>query len=282
MSRHASARPLLSLGVGVISIPLLPPLPPLSHDETAPPVVDAAPQPGGAATSPVQQLAAALAQADPGWAARLAATGEHADIAFLERWLHARGSVDSAAASIMAHVAWRTTLVGTDGGPADSSPTAGTASAGAAPALAAGGALPPLGRGISEASIAEELAARKVFLQGLDAAGCPVVVVQASRCGWVVAGWHCIALGQPVSGVWCTEYVLSLSPALRLWPRALTPLPAPGAAAAQARHGAPQPDPDQAPDCLRAGQVQGCIGVALTGSWPGFAWHSVGFKPGAA
>lgn len=195
--------------MGVISIPLLPPL---AHEAAAAtPVVDAAPQPAGAATTPVQQLAAALAQADPGWAARLAATGERADTAFLERWLQASGSVDAAAARIRAHVAWRTALVGMDWGPADSSPAAGAAGAGTAPSLAAGGALPPLGRGISEASIAEELAARKVFLQGLDAAGCPVVVVQASRCGWVVAGWHCIALGQPVSGVWCTEYVLSLT-----------------------------------------------------------------------
>lgn len=186
--------------MGPLSLPLLPPLAPLACDREAeaPPVAGTAAPPSSAAATPVQQLAAALEQADPGLVARLAATGERADAAFFQRWLHARGSVEAAAAAIQAHAAWRTAFVGVDDGGA-----AGALGAGAA-ATPAAGALPPLGRGISEASIADELAARKVFLQGLDAGGCPVVVVQASRCGGVGHAWgvraappNCQPLGLP-------------------------------------------------------------------------------------
>lgn len=179
--RHASSRPLLSLGVGPLSLPLLPPLPPpaRAREAEAPAATGTAAPPSSAAATPVEQLAAALQQADPGLVARLAATGERADAAFFQRWLHARGSVEAAAAAIQAHAAWRTAFVGADDGVA-----AGAVGVGAAPTSTAG-ALPPLGRGITEASIADELAARKVLLQGLDAGGCPVVVVQASRCGCV-------------------------------------------------------------------------------------------------
>ncbi|KAI7837056.1 hypothetical protein COHA_009132 [Chlorella ohadii] len=187
-SRHASSRPLLSLGVGPLSVPLLPPLPPLVRETEAPAAAAAAPQPSGTAATPVQQLEAVLLQADPGLTARFAASGERADAAFLQRWLHARGSVEAAAAAIQAHAAWRTAFVGLDNAGTEGAVStgvaagAGTAAAWvptATPSAAAG--LPPLGRGITEASIADELAARKVHLQGMDISGCPVVVVQASR-----------------------------------------------------------------------------------------------------
>lgn len=106
----------------------------------------------------VARLRAELAQRDPRLGERLAACGEPLDDACLARWLAARGgSAAAASAGIAAHAAWREGFVGAGSG----------------------------GR-IQEGSMAEELAARKVFLQGPDAAGCPVVVVQAAR--WGVPG----------------------------------------------------------------------------------------------
>jgi hypothetical protein len=100
-----------------------------------------------------------LAQRQPQLAARLAASGESLDAACLARWLKARGgSLESAAQGILAHADWRESFVGAGG--------------------------------VAEASIPEELAAQKAFLQGCDAAGYPVVVVKAAR--WVLPlapGW---------------------------------------------------------------------------------------------
>lgn len=159
-----SPPPLLALGFGPFSIPLLPPLPPRSPSPEPEPEVEphgaAAVGPpstssvaGNSGGSPVERLWAALAQRDPHLAERLAGTGEALDAAALSRWLAARhGDIEAATAGIVAHAAWREVFVGS-GSPG----------------------------GISEASIARELAARKVFLQGCDAAGRPVVVVQAGR-----------------------------------------------------------------------------------------------------
>jgi hypothetical protein len=100
-----------------------------------------------------------LALRQPQLAARLACTGESLDTPCLARWLKARGgSLEAAAQGILAHADWRESFVGAGG--------------------------------VAEASIPEELAAQKAFLQGCDAAGCPVVVVKASRWVLVLApGW---------------------------------------------------------------------------------------------
>lgn len=260
-SRHASSTPLLSLGVGPLSVPLLPPLPPLVREAEAPAAAAAAPQPSGTAATPVQQLEAAVSQVDPGLTARLVASGERADTAFFERWLHARGSVEAAAAAIQAHAVWRTAFVGLDDTGTTGSLSAGAAGTAAAwaPAATAGaaaGLLPPLGRGISEASIADELAARKVHLQGLDTSGCPVVVVQASRCVGVWAAGRVPLVAMPLSWqLWTPLLSIDVQPAQPksavLHPN-LDPwrlhLP-------QARHGAPHTGPHQAPDRVCAGQV---------------------------
>lgn len=138
-------------------MPLLPPLTP--PPAPAPPASAAAtlaqPEHAPAASAsgssdPVERLRASLAARDPGLPQRLAATGEPLDSSALQRWLHARGGdVEAAAAGLEAHAAWRESYIGAGG--------------------------------VSEASIGRELAARKVSLQGCDAEGCPVVVVQASR-----------------------------------------------------------------------------------------------------
>lgn len=129
----------------------------------------------GSGQSPEEQLRAALAAREPRLAQRLAATGDAPlDTTYLSRWLAARGgSLEAAAAGILANAQWREALVAGNGGDGDGS----HGSAGA--------------DGVSEASIADELAARKVFLQGLDASGCPVVVVQAAR--WVAGAGLCTA-----------------------------------------------------------------------------------------
>ncbi|EFN60174.1 hypothetical protein CHLNCDRAFT_133670 [Chlorella variabilis] len=107
-----------------------------------------------------------VAAREPQLAELLAATGEATDAGFYARWLKARGGCPAAAAdAVLAHAAWRREFVG-----AAAAEAAGEAGSGA------GGAL-----GIPEDSIADELAAGKVFLQGRDAAGCPVVVVKAAR-----------------------------------------------------------------------------------------------------
>lgn len=182
IGKRGHARPLLSLDVGPLSIPLLPPLAAAPEPPVAAAAAEAAAAPAasGAAPTPEQQLAVALTQADPGLAARLAATGERVDAAFLQRWLRARGSVQAAAAAILAHAAWRQAFVGAEDSSGGVGGGPGSLGAGAASAAGGLGSL-PLGRGIGEASIADELAARKVFLQGQDASGCPVVVVQAAR-----------------------------------------------------------------------------------------------------
>ena len=81
---------------------------------------------------------------------RLKATGCTADDAFLAKWLHARGPAQ-APDCILAHLLWREEFVGQN----------------------------PLG--ICETSITEELAAKKIFLQGLDHHGCAVLLFLVSR-----------------------------------------------------------------------------------------------------
>lgn len=151
--RRRAQAPALALRLGPFTVPLSRPPPP------APPLDDggavaALPPAPGPAPSALEQLRQVLAQREPRLAHRLATTGEALDDGCLRRWLAARGGVEAAAAGILAHAAWREALVG-----ASSS-------------------------GVTEASIADELAARKVCLQGLDSGGCPVVVVQAAR--WVL------------------------------------------------------------------------------------------------
>ena len=114
------------------------------------PATAATPTP--AATALRQQLA----QRHPGALDRIVATGEATDDAFLGRWLETRGR-ENAADAIAAHATWRESFVGRH----------------------------PLG--ITEESIADELAAEKVFLQGADRQGCPVLVFITSR---HVAGAH--------------------------------------------------------------------------------------------
>lgn len=170
--RHRShAPPLLTLSFGPFSVPLLPPLPPAP----APPTPAAAlhhgsgptaPAPAAAASGsddPLERLRASLAARDPRLAERLAATGEPLDPPALQRWLAARrGDVEAAAAGLEAHAAWREGYIGPGG--------------------------------VSEASVARELAARKVSLQGCDARGCPVVVVQVGAGGPAAASLSCTLL----------------------------------------------------------------------------------------
>ena len=81
---------------------------------------------------------------------RIEATGEAVDDGFLLKWLHARGP-EIVADSIRHHAAWRETFVGRNR------------------------------LGIMENTISEELAAQKIFLQGLDHHGCSVLLFLISR-----------------------------------------------------------------------------------------------------
>jgi hypothetical protein len=81
---------------------------------------------------------------------RIEATGEAVDDAFLLKWLHARGP-DNVADAIRQHAAWREAFVGRNR------------------------------LGVDPESIADELAAEKIFLQGLDHHGCSVLLFVISR-----------------------------------------------------------------------------------------------------
>jgi hypothetical protein len=183
--RRQPEPPLLALRLGPLCVPLVSPSPPPPESEPlaiqqllppAGPADEAAPCPA------VARLRCLVASREPGLEQRLAAAGEAADAAFYARWLKARGGCPEAAtAGILAHVAWREELV--RGAQAD----AAAAASGGPAADAAGShscrAAASRGVGVPEAAIQDELAARKVFLQGCDAQGCPVVVVKAARWG---------------------------------------------------------------------------------------------------
>ena len=81
---------------------------------------------------------------------RLESTGEAVDDAFLRKWLRARGP-DIVADSIRKHAAWREAFVGRHR------------------------------LGINPASIADELATEKIYLQGLDHPGCSVLLFLINR-----------------------------------------------------------------------------------------------------
>jgi len=81
---------------------------------------------------------------------RIEATGEVVDDAFLLKWLHARGA-NFVADAIREHATWREAFVGQNR------------------------------LGIEPESIAGELAAEKIFLQGLDHHGCSVLLFLISR-----------------------------------------------------------------------------------------------------
>ncbi len=99
----------------------------------------------------VLQLQQLLVGRDPGMLARLEASGERADAHFFTRWLIARRwCMDDAARDIAAHADWRVAFMGTG---------------------ADGSALEGLQQG----------GERKVFLQGCDRWGQPVVLVKAGR-----------------------------------------------------------------------------------------------------
>jgi hypothetical protein len=143
-------------------------------------------------TSPVARLEQLVAERQPDLAHRLAATGEPVDAAFYARWLKARGGcLESAAAGILAHASWRCEFVGAAAAEAatlrsSTSTSSATASSNSSTLNAFGSSSTTQSAagsssGIPEVSIADELAARKVFLQGLDAHGCPVAVVKAAR-----------------------------------------------------------------------------------------------------
>ena len=182
LRRREAEPPLLSLSLGgVFSLPLVPrPLAPrlsAAGSDAAASSIDASSitSISGGPPAVVLQLPSLVELRQPGVAARLAATGEVADASFFARWLKARGgSLEAAADSSLAHAAWREEFVGA-AAPRGGSGRAASGSAG-------GGGGPQLvGAGISEESIADELAARKVFLQGCDSLGCPVVLVRAAR-----------------------------------------------------------------------------------------------------
>lgn len=188
-----SAPALLSLSLGPFSLPLLPRphFRVLSDDDRAAVAELEAPAGLGAALPlhvcpAVAALQAALAERSPAAAQQLAAAGELVDAAFYARWLKARGGcVEAAAAGIAAHAAWRTAFLTQAAGavPADHS---GSSSSGSEAATSTG---------VPEAAIADELAAGKAFLQGLDSHGCPVIVVQAAR--WVLPAGAASALHCP-------------------------------------------------------------------------------------
>lgn len=178
-ARPDSAPPLLSLSLGPFSVALTPrPHPQMRSEHEVAAVAELeAPAGLGAALPPhvcpaVAVLQAALAERAPAAVQQLAAAGEQVDAAFYARWLKARGGcLEAAAAGIAAHAAWRTTFL---------AHAAAAAIPAGQPSSSSGGET--AGRtGVPEAAIADELAARKAFLQGLDAHGCPVIVVQAAR-----------------------------------------------------------------------------------------------------
>lgn len=100
-------------------------------------------------TSETSQLRSVLQERCSAAFKQLAATGEPLDTAALQRWLVARRSVEAAAAALAQHAAWREGFVGANG--------------------------------VDAARIASELAAQKVFMQGINSQGCPVVLFKASR-----------------------------------------------------------------------------------------------------
>lgn len=121
----------------------------------------------------VAALRTALAERAPDAVSQLEAAGEPADAAFYARWLKARGGcVEAAAVGIAAHAAWRSSFLA----------QAAAAVPSEVPSSSSCGSETAPRKGVPEAAIADELAARKAFLQGLDASGCPVIVVQAARC----------------------------------------------------------------------------------------------------
>ena len=151
-------RPILALSFGPFTLPLISrPKQREAEPELAAsgmqPSAQLGPGPSGllempAPSSAEEELLQLLVGRDPGLLGSLADAGEPVDAAVLRRWLAARRhSVSEAAAGIQAHAEWRREFL-----------------AGAA--------------GVEEASIASELAAQKVFLQGQDRAGQAVVVVQ--------------------------------------------------------------------------------------------------------
>lgn len=207
----------------------------------------------------VAVLQAALAERAPAAVQQLAAAGEQVDAAFYARWLKARGGcLEAAAAGIAAHAAWRTTFL---------AHAAAAAIPAGQPSSSSGGET--AGRtGVPEAAIADELAARKAFLQGLDAHGCPVIVVQAAR--WAlapprmqpsvlappqhaacraVACWQSRAAASRVHaqlpGSCCPTAACPVNH--KFQPASTSPSPL------QARYAAARPGPDQAPDCLCSG-----------------------------
>lgn len=186
---HESARrqqrrqpepPLLALRLGPLCLPLVsapsPVSEPLAAEQQLLPAAGPSGQP--APCSELARLRSLLASREPGLEQRLAATGEPADAAFYARWLKARGGCpEAAAAGVLAHVGWREDLVRCAW--ADAAAAAGDSGDDSRASLSIGGG----GGGIPEAAIQDELAARKVFLQGCDAQGCPVIVVKACRWG---------------------------------------------------------------------------------------------------
>ncbi|KAL4437423.1 hypothetical protein ABPG75_004562 [Micractinium tetrahymenae] len=179
-ARPDSAPPLLSLSLGPFSVSLIPRSQPQrwTEGEAAAAAELEAPAGLGAALPPhvcpaVAALQAALAERAPEAVQQLAAAGEPVDAAFYARWLKARGGcVMAAAAGIAAHAAWRIDFLAR----AAAAIPAGGPSASSSSSSGADGSA-----GVPEAAIADELAARKALLQGLDTHGCPVIVVQASR-----------------------------------------------------------------------------------------------------
>ena len=97
-------------------------------------------------------VAALRAELPPDVLRRIEATGELADDVFLAKWIKTRGA-DAAAQMIEAHANWRETFVGTIDGQTK----------------------------ITESSIAAELEAKKIFLQGIDVNGSPVLLFISRR-----------------------------------------------------------------------------------------------------
>ena len=116
-----------------------------------------------ACTTLVAQLRCSLVERDPLFFSKLEETGETPDDTLLQRWLeYKQNDVEATADALSAHAAWRIAFI-TE-----------------ARLVAAQRGLPPTHHRLPEGSVSEELSANKVFLQGHDRYGHPVVVIKAA------------------------------------------------------------------------------------------------------
>jgi len=115
---------------------------------------------------------------DPQFAEKLEATGELVDDIFLNRWLQVKKcNLEEATAALTTHVDWRVDFIATAYQAAartDAPLNTITNNKPRVPNLKMMGPLP-------ESSMTKELQAEKVFLQGSDRHGHPVVIIKASK-----------------------------------------------------------------------------------------------------